>query len=43
MFAVSGPEPVMDFTTKRPRTDEDGRALFAVQVVVRYASEAPEV
>ena len=39
-FAVSEPEAVVDFETKRPRTDEDGRPLFAVQVVVRYGDQS---
>lgn len=32
-FAALGPEPVIDFDTKRPKTDETGAPLFAVQVV----------
>jgi hypothetical protein len=28
-----GPEPVIDFDTKKAKTDADGTALFAVQLV----------
>ncbi len=28
------PEPVLDFETKAPRTDDDGNALFSVRLVV---------
>ena len=27
------PEPVVDFDTKRPRTDENGQPIFATQIV----------
>jgi len=34
-LALGGPELVVDFTSKRPKTDEDGRPLFVVEVAVR--------
>ena len=48
------PEPVVDFETKRPRADENGEPLFAVQLValaegtaeiiaVKVAGTAPAV
>ena len=33
-MAAGPPEPVLDFETKRPRADENGEPLFAVQLVV---------
>ena len=33
-MAAGPPEPVLDFETKRPKADENGEPLFAVQLVV---------
>lgn len=33
-LSAGTPEPVVDFETKRPRTDEAGQPLFAAQIVV---------
>jgi hypothetical protein len=32
-LCAMAPEPVVDFETKRPRADENGEPLFAVQLV----------
>ncbi len=32
-MCATAPEPVLDFETKRPRADENGEVLYAVQVV----------
>jgi hypothetical protein len=53
-LCAMGPEPVVDFETKRPRADENGEPLFAVQLValaegtaeiiaVKVAGAAPAV
>jgi hypothetical protein len=39
-LALGGPEPVTDFTSKRPKTDEDGRPWFVVEVAVRYDGQS---
>src|SRR6266516_7874917 len=39
-LALGGPELVIDFTSKRPKTDEDGRPLFVVEVAVRYEGQS---
>lgn len=39
-FAVAPPEPVREFETKQPRTDESGAPLFATQVVAMFGGEA---
>src|SRR6266487_1375532 len=39
-LALGGPELVVDFTTKRPKTDEDGRPLHVVEVAVRYDGQS---
>jgi hypothetical protein len=33
-LAAGTPEPVLDFETKAPKADENGEAIFAVQIVV---------
>ena len=33
-MAAGPPEPVLDFETKRPKADENGEPLYAVQLVV---------
>jgi hypothetical protein len=53
-LCAMAPEPVVDFETKRPRADENGEPLFAVQLVplaegsaeiiaVKVAGTAPAV
>jgi hypothetical protein len=53
-LCAMAPEPVVDFETKRPRADENGEPLFAVQLValaegtaeiiaVKVAGAAPAV
>ena len=53
-LCAMAPEPVVDFETKRPRADEHGEPLFAVQLValaegtaeiiaVKVAGTAPAV
>jgi hypothetical protein len=53
-LCAMAPEPVVDFETKRPRADENGEPLFAVQLValaegsaeiiaVKVAGSAPAV
>jgi hypothetical protein len=42
LVLVGGPDPVLDFGTKDPRTDEAGVPLFAVKVVA-LGEESPEV
>lgn len=32
-MCASEPEPVLDFETKQPKTDDEGVALYSVQVV----------
>jgi hypothetical protein len=39
-FAVAPPEPVKDFETKQPRTDESGAPLFSTQLVALFNGEA---
>ena len=39
-LALGGPELVTDFTTKRPKTDEDGRPLHVVEVAVRFDGQS---
>lgn len=41
-IAASAPEPVLDFDSKAPRTDTDGRQIFAVGVVA-LGSEGADV
>jgi len=41
-IAASAPEPVLDFDSKAPRSDPDGKPLFAVGVVA-LGSEGAEV
>ena len=53
-LCAMAPEPVVDFETKRPRADENGEPLFAIQLValaegtaeiiaVKVAGAAPAV
>ncbi len=32
-LCASGPEPVIDFESKQPKTDESGETLYSVQLV----------
>ncbi|MDA8071186.1 MAG: hypothetical protein M0Z82_06165 [Actinomycetota bacterium] len=41
-IVASAPEPVLDFESKAPRTDTDGRPLFAVSVVA-LGSEGADI
>ena len=41
-LCAMAPEPVVDFETKRPRADENGEPLFAVQLVA-LAEGAAEI
>lgn len=33
-LCATGPEPVIDFETKRPRADENGEPMYSVQLVL---------
>ncbi len=39
-IAAGGPEPVVDFESRRPKTDENGVPLYAVTVMAMAAGEA---
>lgn len=39
-LAVAPPEPVLDFETKQPRTDESGARLFSTNVVALHDGAA---
>lgn len=39
-IAAGVPEPVVDFDSRRPKTDESGRALYAVAVMAMAAGDA---
>ncbi len=38
-IAMSRPEPVMDFTTRQPRTDQAGAPLYTVQVAAMFEDQ----
>lgn len=41
-IAASTPEPLMDFDSRQPRTDADGKAIFVLNVVA-LSKEGAEV
>jgi hypothetical protein len=43
LLAATTPEPVVDFTTRQPKTDADGQPLYQLQLVVLGDDEAEVV
>lgn len=41
-LAVAPPEPVLDFETRQPRADDNGEALYSVQLVA-LAEDSAEI
>jgi hypothetical protein len=39
LVAMAAPEPVVDFTTRQPKADPDGRPLYTVQVAAMYEDQ----
>jgi hypothetical protein len=38
-IAMSRPEPVVDFTTRQPKTDQAGQPVFTVQVAAMFEEQ----
>ncbi len=38
-IAMSRPEPVVDFTTRQPKTDQAGQPVFTVQVAAMFEDQ----